>query len=437
MKKLSYLIISSVIASPLAFAASWEYDPVDTSANTKEELKLQFVNYSIDTTGGVLTVTGNMQNYGNGSSISITGANNLVVGGTFITQYGTTTFNNANIKAADSIVAQYGSTLAIEGTVNETGESSSDVNKKNWQLQQGSTLALAEGAKLTTGKDITMYWNANISLADNSTLNAKRINSLYANETGFAVSVGNNATITVDSGTITAKSITLGNNSTINANVKTSGSLTLNAGNTISGNVTATDLIINKGAAISGNISYTNSLTVNSGASVKLANYFHQKNTITLNNAGTKAISAGVEYWFDANSTLNIHLGNNSLAAVNDRLKALVFTLYGKAGEGQTGEGAKINVYLSDFVLGEDFVDGEQYKIALICSQHANISGWESIFNLVDDSAVADIVEGSLVHENNTWWVTVQGVSIPEPSTYAAIFGALALAFAAYRRRKH
>ena len=108
MKNLSYLSISSVIAYPLALAANWEYDPVDTDANTKEELNLQFANYSIDTTGGVLTVTGNIQSYGNSSRISVTGANNLVVGGTFITQYGTTTFNNANIKAADSIVAQYG-----------------------------------------------------------------------------------------------------------------------------------------------------------------------------------------------------------------------------------------------------------------------------------------------------------------------------------------
>lgn len=436
MKKLSYLIISSVIASPLALAASWEYDPVDTSANTKEELNLQFANYSIDTTGGVLTVTGNIQSYGDSSRISVTGANNLVVGGTFSTQYGTTTFNNANIKAADRIIAQYGSTLAIEGTVNETGESSSDVNQKNWQLQQGSTLALAEGAKLTTGKDITMYWNANISLADNSTLKAKRINSLYANETGFAVSVGNNATITVDSGTITAKSITLGNNSTINGNINSSSSLTLGAGNTINGNVTANDLIINNGASISGSINYVNSLTVNSGATVVLPSYFHQKNTITLNNAGTKAIYNDIEYWFDANSTLNIHMGNNSLAAVGDRTKALVTTVYGKAGSEMIGEGAAINVYLSDFVLDEDFVEGETYKIALIYSSVSGIAGWLDIINLIDDSAVADFVGGSLVHENNALWVTVQGVAVPEPATYAAIFGALAIAFAAYRRRK-
>ena len=35
--------------------------------------------------------------------------------------------------------------------------------------------------------------------------------------------------------------------------------------------------------------------------------------------------------------------------------------------------------------------------------------------------------------ENNSLMISMQ---IPEPSTYAAIFGALAIAFAAYRRRK-
>ncbi|MDX8415756.1 PEP-CTERM sorting domain-containing protein [Intestinicryptomonas porci] len=430
MKKLSYLIISSVIASPLAFAASWEYDPVDTSANTKEELKLQFVNYSIDTTGGVLTVTGNMQNYGNGSSISITGANNLVVGGKMETIYGRTTLDNANLNVTGDI-----NTMYAPGEIFVTGTSSQNGSGK-WIFQSGGKLTLDENATLNAGNRLEMHFTASVNMGANSTLNVSAFQALYEKETGFSFTMGDGAKINASGQTIKVKNFTLGNNNTINANLNILNTFEVGQSTTINGNLQATDLIINKGAAISGNISYTNSLTVNSGASVKIADYFHQKNTITLNNAGTKAISTGVDYWFDADSTLNIHLGNNSLAAVNDRFKALVFTLYGKAGEGQTGEGAKINVYLSDFVLGEDFVDGEQYKIALICSQHANISGWESIFNLVDDSAVADFVEGSLVHENNTWWVTVQGVSIPEPSTYAAIFGALAIAFAAYRRHK-
>lgn len=429
MKKLSYLFISAITASPFAFAQTWEYTPGLDEENTKEELVFANANYSINTNDGELSVTGKLQS--SSSKLSITGQNDLVIGGQFLTHYGTTTLMDANLKVADIIVGQYNATFQIEGTVNETGNID-----KNWQLQSGTKLNLIEESSLNTGKTITMMWSASINLAENSSLTAKNIQSLYENDIGFSINIGDNATLTVQSGTISAKSITLGDNATVNGSLSTSGSLELNNGNTINGNVSAADLVINNGATISGNVGYTNSLTVNSGASVNLGQYFRLNNTITLNNPGTKAIYSGVEFWLNADSALNIHLGNNSLAAVNDRFKALIFTLYGKAGEGQTGEGAKINVYLSDFVLGENFVDGEQYKIALICSQHANVSGWESIFNLVDDSAVADFVEGSLVHENNTWWVTVQGVSVPEPSTYAAIFGALALAFAAYRRRK-
>lgn len=430
MKTLSCLFISSLIASPFALAEVWEYTPGLDEENTKEELVFANTTYSIDTSEGELSIVGKLQS--SSSRLSITGENDLVIGGQFLTHYGTTTLTDANFKTEDQIFIQYGATFLIEGTVNETGNTS-----KDWSIQQNSNLNLAEGATLATGKTITMMWAANINLAENSTLTAKSISSLYENETGFSVNIGDNATLTVASGTISAKNFTLGNNSTVNGSISTSGSLELNEGNIINGNVSAADLVINSGASISGTIGYTNSLTVNSGASVKLADYFRLNNTITLNNPGTKAIYSNIEFWLNADSALNIHLGNNSLAAVNDRENALVYTLYGKADEGQIGEGAKINVYLSDFVLGEDFVDGEQYKIALICSRYAGVSGWESVFNLVDDSDFADFVEGSLVHENNTWWITVQGVSVPEPSSYAAIFGALALAFAAYRRRKH
>ncbi|MBR4597572.1 MAG: PEP-CTERM sorting domain-containing protein [Opitutales bacterium] len=428
MKKLSYLIISSIIASPLAFAANWEYDPDLPDENTKEELILTNTNYSIDTTGGVLTVTGNLD--ANSTRLSITGENNLVVGGRLQTLYNRTTLDNANLNVTGDINTMYGN-----GEIFVTGTSSQNGSGK-WIFQSGGKLTLDENATLNAGNRLDMYFNASVNMGANSTLNVSAFQILYENETGFSFTMGDGATINASGQTIKVKNFTLGNNNTINANLNILNTFEVGQGTTINGNLQANDLIINKGASISGSINYANSLTVNSGASVKLADYFHLKNTITLNNAGTKAIYSGVEFWLDADSTLNIHLGNNSLAAVGNRENALVYTLYGKAGDGQTGANAAINVYLSDFVLGEDFVVGDTYKIALICSRYAGVSGWESIFNLVDDSAVADFVDGSLVHESNTWWVTVQGVAVPEPATYAAIFGALALAFAAYRRRK-
>ncbi|MBO6101949.1 MAG: hypothetical protein J6P03_01700 [Opitutales bacterium] len=430
MKRLPLLLIFSIITPSFALAANWEYNPDAPEENTKEELKLQFVNYSIDTTGGVLTVTGDMQNYGNGSSVSITGANNLVVGGKMETMYGRTTLDNANLNVTGDI-----NTMYAPGEIFVTGTSSQNGSGK-WVFQSGGKLTLDESATLNAGNRLDMYFTASVNMGANSTLNVSAFQILYENETGFSFTMGNGATINASGQTIKVKNFTLGSNNTINANLNILNTFEVGQGTTINGNLTANDLIINNGASISGNISYTNSLTVNSGASVKLADYFHLSNTITLNDAGAKAIYSGVEFWFNANSTLNIRMGNNSLAAVNNRENALVYTLYGKAGEGQTGAGAAINLYLSDFELGEDFVEGETYKIAVLCSRYAGVSGWEGIIHLIDDSAVADFVDGSLVHESNTWWVSVMAVSVPEPSTCAAAAGLLALAFVAYRRRK-
>ena len=109
MKIIPYLIISSTIAPSLAFAANWEYDPDLPDENTKEELSLDYPNYSIDTTGGVLTVTGNVRNYS--GNIYVTGEHDFVVGGGFSTLYGTTTFTDANLNVENKITGQYNCTM--------------------------------------------------------------------------------------------------------------------------------------------------------------------------------------------------------------------------------------------------------------------------------------------------------------------------------------
>ncbi len=201
-----------MIASPFALAVDWSYNPDAVEENTKDELSIEYGTNSIDTTLGELNITGNLRIYS--GNISITGENDLVIGGTFSTLYGTTTLMDANLSVADSIIGQYNATIAIEGAVNETGNVD-----KNWQLQSGTKLNLGQDASLNTGKTITMFWNAQINLAENSTLTAKSIQSLYEDSTGFSVNIGDNATLTVASGTISAKSFTLGNYSTINGSI--------------------------------------------------------------------------------------------------------------------------------------------------------------------------------------------------------------------------
>ena len=58
MKKLSYLFISSMIASSFALAEVWEYTPGLDEENTKEELVFANTTYSIDTSNGELSITG-------------------------------------------------------------------------------------------------------------------------------------------------------------------------------------------------------------------------------------------------------------------------------------------------------------------------------------------------------------------------------------------
>ena len=187
MKKLSYLIISSVIASPLALAADWEYDPVDTSANTKEELIRTNTNYSIDTSGGELTVTGNLDS--NSTRLSITGENDLVVGGRLQTLYNRTTLDNANLKVTGDINTMYGnSEIFVTGTSSQNGSG-------KWIFQSGGKLTLDEDATLNAGNRLDMYFNASVNMGANSTLNVSAFQILYENETGFSFTMGDGAQI--------------------------------------------------------------------------------------------------------------------------------------------------------------------------------------------------------------------------------------------------
>lgn len=101
-----------------------------------------------------------------------------------------------------------------------------------------------------------------------------------------------------------------------------------------------------------------------------------------------------------------------------------------------------ITLDLENFSVDGDFDAGETYVVALIrlteTLEPFDVSNI-SIANSDKMGETWSLAEGeNLFWEDSTLFlkVTSLGSSIPEPSTYAAIFGALALAFAAYRRRK-
>ena len=84
------------------------------------------------------------------------------------------------------------------------------------------------------------------------------------------------------------------------------------------------------------------------------------------------------------------------------------------------------NIYISDGTSASDLVLDLGESIILTDQSQANISV------LHEDGSLFDGAEVAYDPQTNSFAIS----NVPEPSTYVAIFGALALAFAAYRRRK-
>lgn len=100
---------------------------------------------------------------------------------------------------------------------------------------------------------------------------------------------------------------------------------------------------------------------------------------------------------------------------------------------------------MENFYIEDDFsyIAGDTYAISLV-----SVSDLESLLAIDKINVLNADKMGSewklasedkseyLKWTDTTLYLYVTSSAIPEPSTYAAIFGALALAFAAYRRRK-
>ncbi len=104
----------------------------------------------------------------------------------------------------------------------------------------------------------------------------------------------------------------------------------------------------------------------------------------------------------------------------------------------------KIYIDLTDFsVGGSDFITGETYAISLISAGTTTEANLYSIINLINEDKMGDdwALFGANKADNLFWdgsdlYLKLVYTAVPEPSTYAAIFGVLALAFAAYRRKR-
>lgn len=88
-----------------------------------------------------------------------------------------------------------------------------------------------------------------------------------------------------------------------------------------------------------------------------------------------------------------------------------------------------------NILLAEDF-DSTSLNLSDIFEDTITFSGTmdETNFSLLDHNG--NKLEGFELTKDETGAYIINNIVVPEPAAYAAIFGALALAFAAYRRRK-
>ena len=174
----------------------------------------------------------------------------------------------------------------------------------------------------------------------------------------------------------------------------------------------------------------------NSGNQVHLS-------TLNLGNASQVSGSTSTFSVSGSGSDINIDILNVNGAAGTSKsdIKGGAMEFVFNSDSISTVNATKINAFSGVLVL--DFsrfngVAGQAYEYDLLSSTNDWSSIWNN-FGWSDDTGsdrVLFLGDGDLSLSYAGGTLSAIYTAIPEPSTYAAIFGALALAFAAYRRRK-
>ncbi len=145
------------------------------------------------------------------------------------------------------------------------------------------------------------------------------------------------------------------------------------------------------------------------------ANSFSNSAKLILNadENGQKTTNSFAGVWLRGTSDKNV--GSNLVITLNGN--ELIF------GNVNKGDTANIGlIYITDFAEG-------LFKINTIASEYLGEKNKVTFLRAGTDTDYDD-----LYWDSSTGYITA--IAVPEPSTYAAIFGALALGFVIYRRRK-
>ena len=177
-------------------------------------------------------------------------------------------------------------------------------------------------------------------------------------------------------------------------------------------------------------------ILVENGAVLEISNgkSFVMENTngrLEFENASSKQMIAPWEFKMQNENQIAFGISNDSLACT-DASTAVIEARYPKALKGI------ISLDFSGLALGDDFVAGNTYNVALIhCTSDQVADGqfddsWQILAENVIESDVAKFA--GFIKDDEALYVSI--AAVPEPSACAAIFASVALLLAAWRKRK-
>lgn len=175
--------------------------------------------------------------------------------------------------------------------------------------------------------------------------------------------------------------------------------------------------------------------------------YTDSYGTIYVKFAEDASISGGANLILDnkahlmVNSAVTVNVEDGGIVSYNMDVantedESYIYVLEG--GDLNFAEGSKLNINVN----GDLEAYTEYYKYILYADNTSTLNSiYNDIYGLNENGGIYFTNNGEEL--NGDWdlfvkgkWLVVSYTAVPEPAAYAAIFGALALAFAAYRRRK-
>ena len=417
-------LCASSYAASIYSQANGNWNSTDTWEGgiiPSEEDTVMIKNYTVDITDSQ-TITGLGGNFSNTGTLNIDGADaSLTVSGAL--QFWYNSSQTINVKNGAS------------ANISDVSWGTGDLSHANMSVSGGSTLTVGKfsqfnGSKIANG--------GSTLTVDNSTFNISNGTNVGSGSAGYSmvIDLKNNASMNMaPSGTKSSLTLNASGSDSqalVNVNRSTlSGIETLNV--SYKEGATNKMVIMGENANVHSfrvSIGDDNAVTTGS-ASIQLGGYDSEGNFVA---AGAKALSNDWEFFVEDSGSLDFLLGDSNALLSKDSSEAIVQAKFFKSVNGV------INADLSNI---SDLEEGTYFFALLSSTEDISETSnkllddkpfdWDNDL-VVIDSDIAKFKEWTV--ENNTLFISVDIISVPEPSTYAAIFGAVALAFAAYRRRK-